>query len=86
MHLYDRDHDEPAVAAHTVSEACWPTGRPLHTEGVTPMFAPSINVDLEKLQQASEEKPAPRKTAARGRAAAARKAAAAKSENEKKED
>lgn len=32
------------------------------------MFAPSINVDLEKLQQAAEEQPAPRrKVAARGR-------------------
>jgi len=39
------------------------------------MFAPSINVDLEKLQQASDEKPAARKTAAKGRSAAARKAA-----------
>ncbi|MCC7089649.1 MAG: hypothetical protein IT295_10865 [Dehalococcoidia bacterium] len=48
------------------------------------MFAPSINVDLEKLQQSSEETPAPRKTAGRGRAAAGRKAAAAKSESEKK--
>ncbi len=37
------------------------------------MFAPSINVDLEKLQQSSEEKPAARKTA-KGRPAA-RKAA-----------
>lgn len=45
-----------------------PNGGPL-------MFAPSINVDLEKLQQAPEEKPARRKTAARGRPAAARKAA-----------
>lgn len=38
------------------------------------MFAPSINVDLEKLQQSSEDKPAARKTAAKGRPAA-RKAA-----------
>ena len=32
------------------------------------MFAPSINVDLEKLQQESEEKPAAaKKVASRGR-------------------
>ncbi len=49
------------------------------------MFAPSINVDLEKLQQATEAKPTARKTAARGRAAAARKAAA-KSENDEKKE
>ncbi|MCC7366287.1 MAG: hypothetical protein IT303_18160 [Dehalococcoidia bacterium] len=33
------------------------------------MFAPSINVDLEKMQQAAEEQPPPRRTAARGRRA-----------------
>ncbi len=85
MNLYDHDHDWAPGGAHTVEKARWPPGWPLHTEGSHTMFAPSINVDLEKLQQASEEKPAPRKAAARGRAVAGRKAAA-KSETEKKED
>jgi hypothetical protein len=40
------------------------------------MFAPSINVDLEKLQEKTEAQAPRRKTAAKGRAAAARKAAA----------
>ena len=38
------------------------------------MFAPPINVDLEKLQQEAEAKPPVRKTASRGRTAAPRKA------------
>lgn len=41
------------------------------------MFAPSINVDLEKLKDAEDSKPAPRKArkvAARGGAAQARPA------------
>lgn len=32
------------------------------------MFAPSINVDLEKLQKAAEEQPTKKKVAAKGRA------------------
>lgn len=34
------------------------------------MFAPSLNVDLEKLQKSAEEQPRKKKVAAKGRASA----------------
>jgi len=43
------------------------------------MFAPSINVDLEKLQKEGEDAPAAKKVASKGRARA-RKPAAGKTE------
>lgn len=48
------------------------------------MFAPSINVDLEKLQKESEAAPPRRKTAARGSKAAARQKADQKAEQTEK--
>lgn len=48
------------------------------------MFAPSINVDLEKLGQGAEEKPVRRKTAPRrGKPAVARKAEPTTEKNDK---
>lgn len=48
------------------------------------MFAPSINVDLEKLQKESEAAPPRRKTAARGGKAAARQKAEKQAERTEK--
>lgn len=48
------------------------------------MFAPSINVDLEKLAKAAEEQPASKKrVAARGRPAARKPQAAPQPEKDK---
>lgn len=46
------------------------------------MFAPSINVDLEKLQKEGEEAPESKKVASKGRARA-RKPASSKTEKSK---